>query len=75
MLPYYSFTFVLLLAYAIFFYRAGESEGSSGILWAGVSVLISVVVWRRLGWGWLGVLLGQVGLFAGITIVRSSRKS
>jgi hypothetical protein len=26
-------------------------------------------------WGWLGAVLGQVGLFAGIAIFRMTRKS
>jgi len=27
-----------------------------------------------LGWGWLGVVLGQIGLFVGITIFRMTRR-
>ncbi len=73
-MPFYSFNFVLLVACAIFFYRAGEFEGSSGILWAGLSVAISVGVWRVFDWGWFGMLLGQLGLFVGITVVRMFRK-
>ena len=73
-MPFYSFNFVLLVACAIFFYRAGEFEGSSGILWAGLSVAISVVVWRVFDWGWFGMPLGQLGLFVGITVVRMFRK-
>ena len=45
MLPFYSFTFWLLVACAVFFYRAGEFEGTSGGVWAGLSVLISGVIW------------------------------
>jgi uncharacterized membrane protein YGL010W len=75
MLPFYSFTFVLLLACAIFYYRAGEFEGSSGLAWAALSILISVLIWRLLDGGFLAVLLGQVGLFVGITLYRSWKKS
>ncbi len=75
MMPFYSFTFVLLLICAVFFYRAGEFEGSSGLVWAALSVLISVAIWRWLHWGFIGVLLGQIGLFAGITLYRSRRKA
>ena len=73
MLPFYSLTFVLLVACAIFFYRAGEDENSSGMLWGFLSVLISVLVWRVLGWGFLGVLFGQILLFVGITLFRTWR--
>ncbi len=60
MLPLYSFTFILLVVCAVFFYRAGEFEGSSGVLWAALSASISVVVWRWLHGGFLIILLGQV---------------
>jgi hypothetical protein len=75
MLPFYSFTFVLLLACAIFYYRAGEFEGRSGVVWAGLSITLSLLVWRIFHWGWPGILLSQVGLFAGITVGRTLRKS
>ena len=74
MLPFYSFTFVLLLACMLFFYRAGEFEGSSGLAWAAVSLLISVTIWRWLHGGFIAVLLGQVGLFVAITLYRSRKK-
>jgi hypothetical protein len=73
MLPYYSLTFIVLLAGALFFYRAGEFEGSSGVAWAGLSLLISVVIWRVLHGSALAVFLGQLGLFAGITLYRSHK--
>jgi len=74
MLPFYSLTFIVLLACAVFFYRAGEFERSSGLAWAALSLLISVVLWRWLHGGVLAVLLGQVGLFVGITLYRSRKK-
>jgi len=72
---FYSFTFALVIVCAVFYYRAAEYEGSSGLLWSSLSVLISVLTWRVLHWGWLGTLLGQVVLFLGITTVRALRKS
>jgi len=75
MLPFYSLTFVLLLACAVFYYRAGEFEGSSGLAWAAWSILISVLIWRWLHGGFIAVLLGQVGLFAAITLYRSWKKA
>lgn len=74
MLPFYSFTFWLLLACAVFYYRAGEFEGSSGVAWAGLSVIISVAIWRWFHGGFLAVLVGQAGFFAGITVYRARKK-
>jgi len=73
-MTFYSFTFVLIIACAILFYRAGEFDGSSGILWTVLSIAISVVVWRFFGWGMFGVLIAQIGLFVGITLFRMLRK-
>jgi hypothetical protein len=66
---------ILLIAVCgAFFYRAAEIENASGLLWCGLSVLISVASMFVLHWGLLGVVLGQVGLFAGITVFRMTRK-
>jgi hypothetical protein len=64
---------VILIVFAVFFYRAGESEGVSGALWAGLSVAISFAVWQWLRWGLFAMILGQVALFVGIGIVRMLR--
>jgi len=74
MLPFYSFTFVVAVGCAVFFYRAGEFEGSSELAWAGLSAVISVAIWRWLHGGIIAVLLGQVALFVGITLYRSYKK-
>jgi len=74
MLPFYSFTFVLILACAVFFYRLGKFEESSGLAWAAVSLLISIAIWQWLHGGIIAVLLGQVGLFVSITLYRSRKK-
>jgi hypothetical protein len=66
---------ILIAVCAIFFYRAGEFDEAPGVLWAMLSILISALLWRVFHWGWLGILAGQLALFAGITIVRASRKS
>ena len=73
--PFYSFTFVLTLACAAFFYRAGQAEGESGFTWAALSVVISLGIWLWLHGGFFSVTLGQVGLFVGITVYRSLRES
>ena len=71
-MPYLSLAFVV--AFAIFYHRAAESEGESGVLWAILSVLISVGTLFCLGWGWLGAFLGQGLLFLGIGVYRALRK-
>ncbi len=72
----YGFVYVgiLMLGCALFFYRAGEFDGGPGVFWAVLSILISFLAWRVLGLGWLGILAGQSALFAGITVIRASRK-
>ncbi len=64
---------VVLVACATFYYRAAELERESGILWAGLSVLVFLLGWLALGWGLLGCIGGQVALFIGITLVRAVR--
>jgi hypothetical protein len=58
------------VACAIFFHRAAEFENESSLVWTGLSVVISVMTLFVFRWGWLGCLLGQAGLFLGITIFR-----
>lgn len=72
-MPY--FTILLIGLFAAFFYRAAEFENESSLLWCGLSLVISLTVLFCFHWGLLGVVLGQVGLFAGITIFRMTRKS
>jgi hypothetical protein len=71
-MPY--FAILIIAACAVFFHRAAEFENESSWLWAGLSLTISLVTVFVLHWGWLGCLLGQVGLFAGITLFRVLRK-
>jgi hypothetical protein len=71
-MPYLSI--LVVAVFAAFFYRAAEIENESGPLWCGLSVLISVAAMFFLHWGLLGVVLGQVALFVGITILRIARK-
>ena len=66
---------LLIAVFAAFFYRAAEFENESSLLWCCLSIVISLVALFCFHWGWLGVLLGQIGLFAGITIFRIARKS
>ena len=68
-MPY--LTILLIVACAIFFHRAAEFENESSLVWAGLSVVISVTTFFVFHWGWLGCLLGQAGLFLGIAIFRT----
>ena len=65
---------LMMVVCAIFFYRAAEFENESPLLWTGLSVVISIVTFFVFHWGWPGCLLGQIGLFAGITVLRMLRK-
>jgi len=64
---------LIIVACAIFFHRAAEFENESSLVWTGLSVVISVMTLFVFRWGWLGCLLGQAGLFLGITIFRMLR--
>ena len=66
---------VVVSVCAITFYRAGEHERSWGSLWAALSIMISFLVIGFLRLGIMGILLGQLGLFFGITIYRMFRKN
>jgi hypothetical protein len=66
----YSFAFVLALAFAGFFYKAGEQEIGSGLLWGGLSIVFSMAIIVTFNGGMLLVLLGQVALMIGIALVR-----
>lgn len=70
MLPFYTFNFVLMVAFAIFFYRAASFEHSPGLVWAALSVAVSLLTWQWLGLGLLAMILGQVALFFGIGALR-----
>ena len=65
---------IIIIAYGVFFCRAAEFEDESTWIWGGLSVAISAVAFFWLGCGWLGISLGQAGLFDGITIFRILRK-
>jgi hypothetical protein len=71
-MPY--LTILIIIAFAVFFYRAAEFEDESVFIWCGLSVTISFITFFWLGWGWLGCSFGQAGLFVGITILRMFRK-
>jgi hypothetical protein len=64
-----------VIAFAVFFYRAGEFEndGSPGLLWTVLSLAVSLLtLWLRMGL--MGLLFGQICLYLGITLYRVNRK-
>jgi hypothetical protein len=69
----YSVQFVLLLCFAAGYYKAAEIENASGMLWAGMSIVIFLITWRLFGWGVPGNLMGQGARLGGITAVRVIR--
>jgi hypothetical protein len=71
-MPY--LTILIIAAFGAFFYRAAEFENESTLIWCGLSLAISALMFFWLHCGWLGISLGQVALFVGITIFRILRK-
>jgi hypothetical protein len=69
-MPVYSFAFVLALSFAGFYYHAGQSETGSGVLWGGLSLVISAAIILLAQGGILATLLGQLGLLVAITLYR-----
>ena len=66
----YSFDLLVLLASAVFYYRAAQFEDAPALLWSGLSVLTFLITWMVLSWGMIGSIAGQVALFLLITITR-----
>jgi hypothetical protein len=65
----------LTIAGVVAFFNAGEYEARDGstnhrMLWAALSLAISVLVLFVAGWSWLPWVLAQIGLFFGIAAVR-----
>lgn len=68
------FGFLMLAAYATFFYRAADFEKAPPLAWAGLSIGVYLVTWLYFGWGWLGNLLTQTALLVALGIARGIRK-
>jgi uncharacterized membrane protein len=67
-LPYLDL--IVIAVCAIAFYRAGRMERSWGLLWAALSIAISLLVRFALHWPILAVFAGQAALFVAITLWR-----
>lgn len=59
---------------AVFWAKGAEVEKVNPLLWAGPSVVISALAIFTAKGGWLGVLVGQLLLFVGITVYRMLRE-
>jgi hypothetical protein len=68
------FGLVMMLGCAVFYYRLGEQEYSSGILLAVVSIGLWLAAGYFLAFGWLGCILVQFGLFAVLTLLNLVRE-
>ena len=65
----YSLHTILTIVFAIFYYKVADLERASKLLWTGLSIVVSLGT-RILGWGLLGLILGQIALLFIIGIVR-----
>ena len=69
---------ILAFVCAFTFFGAGKAEAKGGgpdhgLLWSALSVATSAVLIKFFDAGWILVLLGQVGMFIGIGIIRAMR--
>ena len=67
----YSFEFIVLICGAVFNYRMAILEKAPGLLWSGLSIVATLFTWLVLGWGLIGIIVGQVALFILIWLVRA----
>ncbi|MBP7825296.1 MAG: hypothetical protein KA236_01900 [Verrucomicrobia bacterium] len=72
--PLYFWEFALMVVCAVGWYRlAAIEEDAPALVWAGLSLGVSAVIWWWLGWGLLAMILGQLVLAVGIGIFRVIR--
>ena len=67
-IPY--LTLVVLSVCAVTYFRMGQLEKTSGVLWAVLSIAVSFVCLWLLHCGPGGLLLGQAALYVAITLYR-----
>ena len=66
---------LLLAAGAIFYYRVGQLEYGAGFVTAGLSIVLWLITWMALGWGWFGYVAGQLVLLGGLTWYNMQRRA
>lgn len=72
-MPFYSLEFVLALICAAFYYRAGTEELGSGVIWGGISLVLSFALMFLAHGGVLSIALAQGALLLGIALFRMWR--
>jgi hypothetical protein len=65
---------LVMVGFAIFFYRAAEAENESKWIWCGLSILISALAFFWWHWSWPGIIAAQLALFLGIACFRMRNK-
>jgi hypothetical protein len=61
--------------YVLGAYEAQQGGKHHGILWAALSLLVSLVIVHLLKAGWGALLIAQAALFLGIAVFRAVRES
>lgn len=61
---------VAALSFCAVFYRVGEEEEGAGVLWGGLSLVLSLVATITLGGGFGMMLVAQLALMLGIAAYR-----
>jgi hypothetical protein len=62
---------IVMVTFAVGFYRAGSVDNSSPGLWAGASIITYAGTWLGLHCGYAGNVVGQVGVLLFIGVVRA----
>jgi len=65
----YGLDTIVIIAFAIAYYKAAQIENASALLWTGLSIIVSLAI-RIIGLGLLALIISQVLLFLAITVVR-----
>ena len=66
----YGLDTILIIVFAVLYYKAADIENASKLLWVGLSLIVSFGA-RILSLGLLGLILAQVALFGTIAVVRA----
>lgn len=61
---------IVIVAFAVFFYRAAKVDRASPVIWASLSIAVSLAAMFWLHWSLLGIILAQGLLFLGIALCR-----
>jgi hypothetical protein len=69
-----NFDLLIAIACAVFYYRVGQWEYGRGFAVAGLSVALWLASVPLLGFGRVGALAVQAGLFAGLTVWNAKRR-